>query len=88
MKAINLCFNSFPPRNTHVHLRRYHLLQPEYVLSRLQALQRAYRLTVLLLLVDAEEVGGTVWLQLQYSVNGWWCGRAHSSVIQAKGVAP
>lgn len=38
---------------------RYHLLQPEYVLSRLLALQRAYRLTVLLLLVDAEEVGGT-----------------------------
>lgn len=36
--------------------RRYHLLQPEYILSRLQALQRAYRLAVLLLLVDAEEV--------------------------------
>lgn len=35
---------------------RYHLLQPEYVLSRLQALQRAYRLAVLLLVVDAEEV--------------------------------
>lgn len=35
---------------------RYHLLQPEYVLSRLQALQRVYRLSVLLLLVDAEEV--------------------------------
>jgi DNA repair protein Rad10 len=35
---------------------RYHLLQPEYVLHRLAAVQRAYRLMVLLLLVDAEEV--------------------------------
>lgn len=35
---------------------RYHLLQPEYILARLQSLQRSYRLAVLLLLVDAEEV--------------------------------
>jgi DNA repair protein Rad10 len=35
---------------------RYHLLQPEYVLHRLAAVQRAYRLLVLLLLVDVEEV--------------------------------
>jgi hypothetical protein len=32
------------------------LLQPEYVLHRLAAVQRAYRLLVLLLLVDVEEV--------------------------------
>lgn len=37
-------------------LARYHLLQPEYILHRLAAVQRAYRLLVLLLLVDVEEV--------------------------------
>ncbi|KAF8064639.1 ERCC1 [Scenedesmus sp. PABB004] len=35
---------------------RYHLLQPEYVLHRLRAVQRGFRLAVLLLLVDTEEV--------------------------------
>eukprot|EP00879_Flechtneria_rotunda_P020706 GHRR01021792.1.p1 GENE.GHRR01021792.1~~GHRR01021792.1.p1 ORF type:complete len:139 (+),score=44.23 GHRR01021792.1:50-466(+) len=35
---------------------RYHLLQPEYVLHRLKAVQRGHRLTILLLLVDVDEV--------------------------------
>lgn len=44
------------PQMSCLHLSRYHLLQPEYVLHRLKAVQRAYRLTILLLLVDVEEV--------------------------------
>jgi hypothetical protein len=51
-----ICGDNFPPPPPAPYPYRYHLLQPEYVLSRLQALQRGYRLCVLLLLVDAEEV--------------------------------
>lgn len=37
---------------------RFHLLKPEYIYGRMKALQRAYRLRVLLCHVDTEDAVG------------------------------
>jgi len=50
------CTDAMPPLlRTPLGSNRYHLLHPSYVLPRLKALSRGFRLLVLLVHVDSEE---------------------------------